>query len=446
MLINIFYLEGAMKLLRYSLYAIVLLIVSQGLFADTTNITTSKYITPEPFMNLFFNFTGNNNKGYPQGKVNIAKDLANTMSGGTDSALSTDDGPLILILNSDFYLYDASGKLLVSQVMRTAPDTGFYELTALSHIGPALAYLAYIESLGSDSWKTQMQSLKDNIVAVKKLNAQPKDNWVTKINSPYYKPFTKQLNNMFDYACSMSGNYINDVLNGKKTFNMAALQTDFLEGNTEYPIPFNNIMVGTFMLVAYENMNRYHAAISKVDFDWAKAKVLIRFTSGSNITAGVSVDGRSNWLVPFLIGLSKNVLPDNRIFIAPYLQIKPSIGKTQLSKDDLNYYNFSWSQTYNRGIIADAVFTNITSMFVPKRPVMPGDFRYSRDPTMNDFLMRLKFSLANATQMLSSTVGFWMSGELTSKNWDLSKVRIPGFNSSFPKGISAYPSNNPAIK
>jgi Domain of unknown function (DUF5624) len=428
--------------LKQALLFVIAFIISLPLFSKDSS---TSYTTPKAFMSLYYDFTGSSNKGYPKGKVNISQDLFKTMSKKT-STLSNDNGPLILFVNSDLYIYDNNRKRLLSLVMRTAPDSGFNEMTAISHIGPALAYAAYIKSKGDDSWKSALLSLKKSIIAVKTVNAQKQNNWVTKLNAPSWKPYESSINNMIDYACSMAGNYIGDVLSGKKQFNMASLQSDFLDGNTDYPIPFNNIMIGTFMLTAYESMNKIHQAVSKVDVDWENAKVLIRFVAGSNITAGVSVDSRSNWLVPFIIGLSKNKLPLNRIFIAPYAEVKSSLGQEMLSESDFNYYSYAWSRTYNRTKIANAVFTNITSIFIPKRPVIPGDFRFSKEPDMNEFLMRLKYSLANPTEMLSNTVAFWMSGELHSNDWDLSKVKLPGFTTGFPKGISSYPANNPEIK
>lgn len=60
--------------------------------------------------------------------------------------------------------------------------------------------------------------------------------------------------------------------------------------------------------------------------------------------------------------------------------------------------------------------------------------------------MRLKFSLAEPTEMLSNTVGFWMAGELAEKNWNYNKISIPGITTGFPEGISTYPNNNPVIQ
>ena len=49
-------------------------------------------------------------------------------------------GPLVLVVGSDIYVYDAAGGArLVAERFRADRASGFYELTAISHIGPALA-------------------------------------------------------------------------------------------------------------------------------------------------------------------------------------------------------------------------------------------------------------------------------------------------------------------
>lgn len=429
-----------MRLKHHFLLGMVLAIAA---LPSSLSHAQSHYQTPSAFMALFYDFTGSSNKNYPPSKINISQNLYKTVTQASSS--TAQDGPLILFINSNLYIYDNARNQLLALDMRTSPDTGFYELTAISHVGPALAYLAFMKQQGGTSWLNGLKQLKKNLIAVKKINAKPNNNWIERVNAPSWKPYRKQINSMVDYACSMAGNYINRVLNNPDAFNMNDLQTHFLEGNTDYPIPYNNVMIGTFMLTAYESMNRIHDAIASVDIDWKKAKVLIRFVAGSNITAGVSVNSRSNWLVPFIVGLSKNQLSRQRIFISPYADVKPSLGQKKLSADDFNYYNYAWSRTYNRVRIANAVFTNITSIFIPQRPVIPGDFRYSREPSINDFLMRLKYSLANPTEMLANTVAFWMSGELHANHWDLSKVEIPGFTRDFPQGLSQYPADNPEI-
>nr|WP_019215357.1 DUF5624 domain-containing protein [Legionella tunisiensis] len=285
--------------------------------------------------------------------------------------------------------------------------------------------------------------MKD-IKAVKAINMQTSHNWLDQVSAPAWKPHLTTIHNMIDYACSMAGNYMGDVLDGQQAFDASSLQNNFLNGNKTYPIPFNNVMVGTFMLTALQSMNELHDKVSKLNIDWPNAKVLIRFVAGTNVSAGVTKG--SNWLVPLVEALSNNTLPADRIYITPYAAVKPSLGEAELSQADFNYYNDNvWGGRHNRTAIAQAVFTNIPTIFLPERPVIPGDYAYSSQPKMQDILMRLKFSLLEPTEMLSNTVAFWMTGELAAKKWNYNDISIPGVTTGFPQGILTYPSNNPAI-
>ncbi|HHL3493311.1 TPA: DUF5624 domain-containing protein [Legionella pneumophila] len=423
---------------------------NQGLSASFNNSvgnspSNNTYVTPQAFWNLYFDFTGDETPGYPKGKINISQTLFQSEMKKNSSLTQQNEGQLILFINSTLYIYNNDRQLELKQLMRTAPNSGFTEMTAISHIGPALMYLAKIKENGDASWKSQMENLLKDIQAVKVINAQTPNNWLEQVNAPAWKPHLTTIHNMIDYACSMASNYMSDVLNEKLSFDMASLQNDFLNGNKTYPIPYNNVMIGTFMLTALQSMDQLHSKISQLKIDWPHTKVIIRFVAGSNVSAGVSKG--SNWLVPFVQALSNNTLAAERIYITPYAAVKPSLGAQELTQADYNYYNNTvWGARHNRTIIANEVFTNITSIFLPDRPAIPGDYTYSKQPKIEDFLMRLKFSLAEPTEMLSNTVGFWMAGELAEKNWNYNKISIPGITIGFPQGISTYPNNIPEIQ
>ncbi|HGC5859491.1 TPA: DUF5624 domain-containing protein, partial [Legionella pneumophila] len=221
-----------------------------------SNVPNNIYVTPQAFWNLYFDFTGDETPGYPKGKINISQTLFQSEMKKNSSLAQQNEGQLILFINSTLYIYNSDRQLELKQLMRTAPNSGFSEMTAISHIGPALMYLAKIKENGDASWKSQMENLLKDIQAVKVINAQTPNNWLEQVNAPAWKPHLTTIHNMIDYACSMAGNYMSDVLNEKLSFDMASLQNDFLNGNKTYPIPYNNVMIGTFMLTALQSMDQ----------------------------------------------------------------------------------------------------------------------------------------------------------------------------------------------
>ncbi|WP_298624084.1 DUF5624 domain-containing protein [uncultured Legionella sp.] len=428
--------KNSNSVLIFIICGVLFLISKINFAADTTN-----YTTPTQFMNLFFDFTGNGEPDFPQYKKTISDHLIQFEQGKIENTLY--NGPLVMFLDSSIYVYDQNRRLLFSKLMRTNRSSGFFEMTSVSHVGPALAYLAKMKQNGDPSWQPAMASLLEHIKQVKILNAKAEDNWLEQANIKPWKPHQQQIRAMIDYAMSMAGNYIVSVQNGAP-FDLNALQQNFLEGNKEYPIPYNSVMISTFMLTAIPSMSTIHDEIEMLHLDWPHAMVIVRNIAGSNVSAGLTVG--TNWMVPFIKALSNNRLPDDRILIAPYALVKDDVGQDPLPVSTYQYYTKAvWGSTYIRSKISQAVFTNIETIFLPERPAIPGDFNYSKASDISDFMIRLKRSLFDAREMLSNTVGFWMSGEMQNKGWDINKIEIPGLTTGFPAGITKYPEHNPDI-
>jgi len=131
--------------------------------------TASGYTAPAEFMNLFFDFTGSNEPGYPAGQPTLGQML-------TQSVIAKEPGrdesaPLMLLVGSDIYVYDSkSGARLSQEQFRDDPTSGFFEMTSISHIGPALAYLAQIKANGDERWKARLASLQAHVAQVRALN------------------------------------------------------------------------------------------------------------------------------------------------------------------------------------------------------------------------------------------------------------------------------------
>ncbi|KTD82490.1 DUF5624 domain-containing protein [Legionella waltersii] len=415
----------------------LLLFNMKSLYADSTE----PYTTPTPFMELYFDFTGKGEPDFPKGKSTISDYLI--QSEKSKQGENIYDGPLILFLDSSIYIYDSHKKLLYSKLLRTNRSSGFFEMTAISHIGPALSYLAKIKENGDPSWKPAMVGLLEDIKQVKALNALTENNWLDRANIKSWQPHKEQIRAMVDYATSMSGNYIVTVLNGAP-FDLSALQQNFLNGNKEFPIPYNSVMVATFMLTAINSMSEIHDGVANLNLDWSKAMVIVRNVAGGNVSAGLTAG--TNWMVPFVNALSNSQIPSDRVIIAPYAQVLPEVGKDPLADSAYQYYAYAvWGSIYNRSKIAQSVFTQINTIYLPGRPAIPGDYGYTKSSDIGDFLIRLKYSLLDPREMLSNTVGFWVAGEMQNKNWDVEKIEIPGLTTGFPKGVSKYPDKNPVI-
>ena len=183
-------------------------------------------------------------------------------------------------------------------------------------------------------------------------------------------------------------------------------------------------------------------SLARLRLDWPHAMVLVSSRAGSNVSSGLT-EG-TNWLVLFLKAASGFSLPDDRIKIVPYAEVRPSLGQAQLVPADLGYYvKRVWGPLYYRKVVADQVFAGIPTIYLPDRPPLPGDYFVTPAGAIDQFMIRMKHSLRDAREMLSNTVAFWMVRELANKNWEAGAVDIPGVTIGFPGGVAGYPAVTP---
>jgi len=243
---------------------------------------------------------------------------------------------------------------------------------------------------------------------------------------------------MVDYACARTLDYI-DSLGEGDGFTATGVNDAFFFGTSaQYPIPFVNVMIGTFMLEGLRGAVDGRDALVHLDLDWAHAMVLVSSRAGTNVSSGLT-EG-TNWLVALLKAASGFNLPDDRIKIVPYAQMRPSVGQPQLLSADLDYYvQRVWGPLFYRKIVSDQVFASIPTIYLPDRPPLPGDYFVTQAGAIDQFMIRMKHSLRDAREMLSNTVAFWMVGELASKHWDPSGVDSPGLTVGVALGVAGYP-------
>jgi hypothetical protein len=318
------------RLIRLSCSALTALLL---LAAPTPAEVTGSYTAPAEFMNLFFDFTGSEEPDYPAGQPTLGQMVTQSVKESAGGA----PGPLVLVVGSDIYVYDtAGGARLGAERFRADRASGFYELTAISHIGPALAYLAQIKANGDARWQARLASLRTHTAQVRALNRRATDNWLDRLNQPAWSAHKAQIRAMVDYACARTLSYIDSLGNGDR-FTTAGVNDDFFNGTSaEYPIPFVNVMIGTFMLEALRGAADVQGSLARLKLDWPHAMVLVSSRAGSNVSSGLT-EG-TNWLVLFLKAVSGFSLPDDRIKIVPYAEVRPSLGQAQLAPADLAYY------------------------------------------------------------------------------------------------------------
>ena len=154
--------------------------------------TTGNYSAPTEFMDLFFDFTGSKEPDYPAGQPTLGQMLtqaAVAKESGKRCSRSAGAGRRLRYLRLQFEERHPLGQ----QRFRADRASGFYELTAISHIGPALAYLAQIKANGDARWKARLASLRTHVAQVRTLNQRAANNWLDLLNQPAWSARKAQI-------------------------------------------------------------------------------------------------------------------------------------------------------------------------------------------------------------------------------------------------------------
>ena len=398
------------------------------------------YVTDPTFNDLYFDFTGYRHDDFPKDRRAVAQDLASAIAG---EATDLSKGTLVVATAVGIYAYDSGHghRLLGGATFRAAPNSGFYEITSLAHVGPAIAYLATLKELGVDGWQGHLDPLIAHLRAVREVNAGSEPNhWLTRLGCEAWAGRERTIQRMMDYGCALAGHYLAGVRDDPDILSSDHVASHFLERSTEeYPIGFNTVMIATFSLEALKSAHEIYTCLHPLGIEWDKAQVLLHNVAGANYSAGLTAD--SNWLHPLLVAIAGPSFDPERIIIAPYAPIPDSVGTESLPDEDFERLSSStWGALFVRPLVVQRAFAFVEDIRVSRRTPIPGDYGYTRADQIDHFIRRLKFSTETLKEMLSNTVGFWIGGEAAAKGWDFAKMDIPGLTHGFPDGLDGYPS------
>lgn len=227
------------------------------------------------------------------------------------------DSPLIVATGADFVLYPGSGRDPEVEGYRLT-TRGFKELTAVSHLGPAVASLVKIRELDPTGslWRTETERLLAAMEAVRKANSPAL--WRDLIAVPAYRGRETAIANLIHYGCTITETFLKHALDDPHTFTAEDMREQYLEARGSLPgavVPLNKLMIATFFLVGMDTGHRVISWFDRHDIDWDKAMVVIVGRQGRP-TAGVTLT--TNAVAAMILGASRHKLALDRIYIAPH--------------------------------------------------------------------------------------------------------------------------------
>ncbi|WP_426516387.1 DUF5624 domain-containing protein [Diaminobutyricibacter sp. McL0618] len=221
--------------------------------------------------------------------------------------------PLIVATSTHIAFYPGDGLTPQVQGFRLQIP-GFTELTAISHLGPALGTLVALKQRGEEAlWRDDAGRLLERTREVRASSTAAL--WGRELDIPAFAGREEAIATMVDYACALAISYLERTLHEPGYLSPESLRRDYLEVNTaEFPVSGNKLMVATFALYALDHAFRLRQWTGRVGLDWDRVLFVITGRQGRP-TAGLTKSTTS--LVRVLRHLSENRLALDRTFIMP---------------------------------------------------------------------------------------------------------------------------------
>jgi hypothetical protein len=374
-------------------------------------MTGAVYESPA-FVRLFQAYTGPGDSIGPQ--LSTAAERAHA------------DAPMIVATSSDLALYPGGGRPPTVEGFRLS-TRGFRELTAISHLGPAVSSLARMrEKDPTGRWRTGALELLE--AAREARHANSPELWSDLIQVGTFAGREHAIAEMADYACSLTEQFLERVLEDETYLTAANVRRDYLDGpSDDLPVPVNRIMVATFFLFGMDLGHRLINWFDGLDLPWEETMVLIAGRQGRP-TAGVTRD--SNSVAAVIPAASRGRLPEDHLLIAPHAPVFPMYdGSDDRAVSALEPdYRRLWAGVRATCALGEQMFAGYAGHEPPPSP-RPGELPAIAGP--DDWfamISRLRVVLEDPRQLLSGAVTDYAAQQLVEHDNDPTQLTVPGLD------------------
>lgn len=341
--------------------------------------------------------------------------------------------PLLVSTGSDIVLFPGAGRAPLIESFRKS-TRGFIELTAVSHLPLALAYLAQMREIApqSETWRDDALNLLAHARATREANSL--ELWRDEIAVVSLRGSERKVANLVDYTCGASIAMLERVLRDPSLLTFNTLREEFFEPAISHPlaVPLNDVMFATFGLAFLDIVYRIGNWLREQSLDWRRTMVLVSGQSGRP-TAGAT--WASNNMCYLVWSASDRVLPPEHVFVAPHA---PSFSVASMP-DEAGMAELE--RTY-RGL-----WLNTRSSIEVARELFPDQPAYRFEPSPMDGMppirsvddresanARLRRIMEDPTQLLSNSVADYIVDQLRANGNEPQRVAIPGFtNVDYPQ-------------
>ncbi|NIJ37429.1 hypothetical protein FHR22_002113 [Sphingopyxis panaciterrae] len=255
-------------------------------------------VNPE-FMKLFELFTSDPNS--------IGRELSRQL--GAERS----EDPMLIVTGSNLVLFPGSGRPPVSIDFRLT-QRGFYEMTAVSHLGLVVPYLARLRELGHGKWEEAAQGFVAQCHTVQSCNTL--SYWRDTVAVEPWAGLEEKIVDLTDYTCATTAEYLSNALANPEMMTFDYIRTNLIEGDGPHavPISFNDMMAGTFGLTALETVFRLIRWLHEQEIQWERLMVL---TCGRAGRPSAGLTWQTNVMCHLLYQASGRRLNPDLVIIAP---------------------------------------------------------------------------------------------------------------------------------
>jgi hypothetical protein len=363
------------------------------------------------------------------------------------TARQTEHDPLLVVTGTDLVLYPGGRAAPVIEPYRLA-SRGFKELAGISHLGPALATLARLRELASDTnkpsnhddgWRADAARLLDATKAARAASSATL--WRDQFAVRAFAGREESIAAMIDYSCVLTERFLQRALDDPAYLTMIAVRRDHLAGpagHGDLPVPFNKVMIATFYLTGMDIAHRLITWLEVAGIDWERAMVIFAGQSGRP-TAGVTQESHS--VAGVVRAVSRGRLAPERVFMAPHAPVFPPYDP---AKEDGSHatamepgYRRLWAGLRATSDLAGGMFDGyprFAALSAERFTIGPGTASVHAKPAIkgpDDWLAlvtRLRVVMEDPTQLLSGAVTDYASSELVAHGNDPSAVTVPGLD------------------
>jgi hypothetical protein len=233
------------------------------------------------------------------------------------------DDPLLVSTGSDIVLFPGGGRAPTIESFRKS-TRGFIELTAVSHLPLALAYLARMRELSpdDDTWLSDAARLRGHAQETRAANSVAL--WRDHVAVESFAGHEQKIANLVDYTCSVTIDLLERAERDPGLLTFARLNDEYFSATPANAVPMNDVMFATFGLAFLDIVYRIGNWLRAQALDWSRLMMLVSGQSGRP-TAGVT--WATNNMCYLVWYASNRVLLPERVFIAPHA---PSFSVAEL--------------------------------------------------------------------------------------------------------------------